>query len=161
MRTDNSNKHRIIELIPDIRRYAFSLTGLKDHADDLLQKTVEKLLGKTIPTPPEDRYWAMRVCRNAWIDELRSQSTYSRLTEDFKQSQSDWHDGEASMINEITTDETVQAVRALEPELRETLSLVTIQGLSYADTAKFLDIPIGTVMSRISRARKLLVTKLY
>ena len=160
MSSNNSNKHRIVELIPDIRRYAFSLTGLRDHADDLLQKTVEKLLGKPMPPPPEDRYWVMRVCRNAWIDDIRNQSTNNRLHEDLKTNHSDWHDGEASMINEITTDETLKAVRSLEPELRDTLSLVTIQGLSYADTAKFLDIPIGTVMSRISRARKLLTNKL-
>jgi RNA polymerase sigma factor (sigma-70 family) len=150
----NQQHHQVVSLIPDIRRYAYSLTGLRDQADDLLQKTLEKLLGNKLPEPPQDKFWALRVCRNAWVDELRRESTGQRLEDSVAANQSTHYDGETAMINKLTSQEVLGAMQKLDPDLRDTLSLVTLEGFSYADTANFLDIPIGTVMSRVARARK-------
>lgn len=151
---NKNQQQQVVSLIPHIRRYAFSLTGLRDQADDLLQKTLEKLLGKPLPEPPGDRFWALRVCRNAWVDDLRRESSGQRFVETVAVDMAADFDGEKAVINEISSEQVLLAMDTLEPDLRDTLALVTIEGLSYADTASFLDIPVGTVMSRVSRARK-------
>jgi RNA polymerase sigma-70 factor (ECF subfamily) len=69
-------------------------------------------------------------------------------------------DGERNIISELTFNEVITTMKTLPEDLLATISLVTIEGLSYAEVASILEIPIGTVMSRVSRARHILVDKL-
>ena len=65
-------KEEITELLPRLRRFAYSLTGSLSDADDLLQNTVERLLTRDMPDDADLTKWAFRVCRNVWIDECRA-----------------------------------------------------------------------------------------
>jgi len=149
-------RDNLLKILPDLRRFAFALTGSKHDADDLLQATVEKLLS-TAKSPMDNialRKWAFRVCRNQWIDEVRKQKV--RLADDIDNTElpTDKIDNERRLLSRITLDEVNSAMNQLPEKQRIALAMVALGGLSYAEISEALDVPIGTVMSRISRARK-------
>lgn len=136
-----------------LRRFCYSLTGNAADADDLLQTTVEKLLNKGMPEEAHAAKWSYRVCKNVWIDELRSREVRQRypstvVDEDVAHSTDVVAEGEQAIAA------VSEALNRLVPEQRLALSLVAIEGKSYAEAAEILDVPVGTVMSRIARARK-------
>jgi RNA polymerase sigma-70 factor (ECF subfamily) len=146
-------RRELIELLPRLRRFAHALTGARHDADDLVQATVERLLGKGVPADAALDKWAFRVCRNAWVDEIRSRRTRSAVSLDDAPEVEEAVDGERVVIGKMTLAEVARALDALPEEQRAALALVVLEGCSYAETAEALDIPIGTVMSRIARAR--------
>lgn len=140
-----------------LRKFCLSLTGKAADADDLLQATVERVLAKGMPDDAHPAKWAYRVCKNAWIDELRSRDVrqkYPHLVVD---------ESEVSPSAEQTAggEREIAAVSAALEELstdqRLALTLVAIDGKTYAEAAEILEVPVGTIMSRIARARKHLV----
>ena len=147
------NKESWVTLAPQVRRYAFALTRNPADADDLLQTTLERLLSRDVPEDAELTKWAFRVCRNVWIDEIRSRRVRREAVPEL----------EAAPQPEVSTEEAVMArinlkraqagIDALPEEQREVLALVAIAGMAYRDAAEALSIPIGTVMSRLARAR--------
>ena len=140
-------KEEVTELVPSLRKFAFSLTGNIHDADDLLQNTIEKLLTKPLPQDATLMAWAFRVCRNLWIDEYRAQKVRTSA-----QAKDEAHLDEA-LSGGITLKQVSKAMGELPPEQRETLSLIAIQGMSYADASEVLEVPAGTIMSRLARAR--------
>ncbi|WP_418258118.1 RNA polymerase sigma factor [Haliea sp. E17] len=142
-----------------LRRFCYSLTGNNADADDLLQATVERILQKGMPGDANPMKWSYRVCRNVWIDELRSREVRARYPETVDES-------EASLATEAIaeSEREVAAVSAalaqLPEEQRLALTLVTIDGKTYAEAAAILNVPTGTIMSRIARARKQLLQTL-
>jgi RNA polymerase sigma-70 factor (ECF subfamily) len=154
MARDRTVLHReLVGLAPQVRRYAYALTRNPADADDLLQATLERVLSKSMPEDAELAKWTYRVCRNVWIDEIRSRKVRRDAAPEI----------EASSHSEPSTEQTVAARMALQraqagieklPEdQREVLAMVAIAGLAYRDAAEALAIPIGTVMSRLARAR--------
>ena len=143
----------LMGVLPDIRRFAFSLTGRRADADDLLQSTVERILEKGAPEDADMKRWSYRVAKNIWIDEIRSRRVRSSAVSEGKIEMEDRLDGERVVLGSISLSEVNRAMERLPDDQRAALSLVAVEGLSYADAAKALDAPIGTVMSRISRAR--------
>ncbi|MES2606763.1 MAG: sigma-70 family RNA polymerase sigma factor [Pseudomonadota bacterium] len=147
-------KEQLLNLLPALRRFACSLTNSVADADDLLQNTVERLLNKGVPDDVELAKWAFTVCRNLWIDECRSRKVRSSVEWD-----PDQHDalltteGEKDMVLKIEIDQIGQAMQQLPEEQHLVLSMVAVQGLSYKEVAAALKLPIGTVMSRLARAR--------
>ena len=147
-------------IIPMLRRFAYSLTGSKDDADDLVQATFEKILTKGIPENIEVLKWAFKVCRNVWIDEYRAQKVRQKATQapelQEKQidSQSTPHEAREHIIK------VNAAMKTLPDDQRSILSLVALKGMSYKDVAAISGIPVGTVMSRLSRARTSLLEML-
>jgi RNA polymerase sigma factor (sigma-70 family) len=140
-----------------LRKFCLSLTGKAADADDLLQATVERVLAKGMPDDAHPAKWAYRVCKNAWIDELRSRNVrqkYPHLVVD---------ETEVSPSAEQTAggEREIAAVSAalekLSTDQRLALTLVAIDGKTYAEAAEILEVPVGTIMSRIARARKHLV----
>ena len=140
-----------------LRKFCLSLTGKAADADDLLQTTVERVLAKGMPDDAHPAKWAYRVCKNAWIDELRSRDVrqkYPHLVVD---------ETEVSPSAEHTAggEREIAAVSAalekLSTDQRLALTLVAIDGKTYAEAAEILEVPVGTIMSRIARARKHLV----
>ncbi len=105
---------------------------------------------------PEDAHagkWSYRVCKNVWIDELRSRDVRQRypasqVDEDVSHSTEDVAEGE----REIAA--VSAALEQLPAEQRLALSLVAIEGKTYAEAAEIMEVPVGTIMSRIARARK-------
>ena len=143
-----------------LKRFCLSLTGSDADADDLLQGTVERLLERGIPSDAHTARWAYRVCKNLWIDELRSREVRTRHVNNVVQA------GEALEISpsaevQSAGEQSLAAVNAalakLPEEQRMALTLVAVEGKSYAEAAEILDVPIGTIMSRIARARKQLL----
>lgn len=144
--------HLIIEQIPGLRRYARALTGgQKENADDLVQDTLERAYVKwhLFRLGSDLRPWLFSIMHNVFVNDRRL------LKYRAKQDLTDGEEGSipGTQFNHVQVCEILTAVGKLSPELREVLVLVTVETFSYAETAKILAIPIGTVMSRLARAR--------
>jgi RNA polymerase sigma factor (sigma-70 family) len=142
-----------LQLLPGLRRFARSLTGSTYDADDLVQGTVERVLARGLPEQTELRRWTFRVCRNLWIDELRGRSVRSRHVVDSDQVDPESIGRDPGNVERRALEEAMRAMQRLPIEQREVLAMVAIEGMTYRETASVLDIPEGTVMSRLSRAR--------
>ena len=145
--------HLIVGQIPGLRRYARALTGgKKENADDLVQDTLERAYVKwhLFKLGTDLRPWLFSIMHNVFVNEMRllkHRVTMSSIDDELMKAMP------ATQLEHVQVHETLAAVGRLAPELREVLILVTIETFSYAETAKVLDIPLGTVMSRLSRAR--------
>jgi RNA polymerase sigma factor (sigma-70 family) len=147
-------KRQLEKVIPMLRRFAYSLTGNHHDADDLLQSTVERILTKKLPDNVDLTKWAFRVCRNLWIDHYRSQKVRQDAIQKPELQQFDIVDGDKVMTNQLTVEQVQKALEQLPEEQKSILTLIAVEDLSYKEVAAMLDIPVGTVMSRLSRARK-------
>jgi RNA polymerase sigma-70 factor (ECF subfamily) len=143
----------IIEQIPGLRRYARALTGgKKENADDLVQDTLERAYAKwhLFRLGTDLRPWLFSIMHNVFVNEMRllkNRVLIGSIDDERIGIQS------ATQLDHVLVRETLAAVGRLTPALREVLILVTIETFSYVETAKILDIPLGTVMSRLARAR--------
>lgn len=137
--------------------YALSLTGNRDAAQDLVQDCAVKALSTTA-VPVADgalRAWLFRILRNAWIDRHRGDrlELVAEPPEPLRDGSEYWsHD--ARLISSIAVR---QAMERLPASYRDIIALVDLGGFAYAEAADILDVPIGTVMSRLSRARQALL----
>ena len=155
MNTDALRKG-LVELLPRLRRYAYALTGAPADADDLVQSCVERILTKGVPPEVVLDRWTFRVCKNIWIDEYRALQRQKAYVE---QTGID-HDeptGDEVMMSRAAITEVNKAMEQLSDDQRAALSLVALEGFTYAEAAETLEVPIGTIMSRIARARKTLI----
>jgi RNA polymerase sigma factor (sigma-70 family) len=150
-------KGLLLENLEALRRFSFSLTGNAADGDDLAQGTIELLLRKGVPSDAPFLPWMFRVCKNHWIDHLRTRSRTQTATADELEGHEDMQGGEADAIHRVEMGEIERAVGRLDEDQRLVLGLVSVQGFSYREAAEILEIPIGTVMSRLSRARKRLI----
>ena len=138
-------------LLSPLRRFCFSLTGNQADADDLLQSTVEKLLKHAVPADAVLESWAFRICRNLWIDEYRSRKVrlaYASAQAEQVSSQSCEQQEQQMSLYLIE-----EAMMQLAAEHQEVLALIAIEGMSYKKAAETLNVPVGTIMSRLARAR--------
>lgn len=146
-------RDQLMELLPALRRFAWSLTHSVHDADDLLQATVERLLSKGVPDDVDVAKWAFTVCRNLWIDEYRSRKVRQTVDVDPDLSDAGQVDGETDIHAQMELQQVMKAMKQLPEDQQIVLSMVSIQGLSYQNVAEAMDIPVGTVMSRVARAR--------
>ncbi|MCF2949393.1 RNA polymerase sigma factor [Paraglaciecola aquimarina] len=146
-------------LIPTLRRFAYSLTGSTADADDLVQTTMERILDKGIPAEIEITKWAFKVCRNVWIDEYRARKTRLAAVEKPELQQIHNVEDESQRESKEKLKQVHLAMDNLPSDQRSILSMVALQGMSYKDVSSILKIPVGTVMSRLSRARTTLLDK--
>ena len=139
--------------IPRLRRYARALTGERTRADDLVQDTLERALIKLhLWQPGSDmRAWLFTLMHNVFINQLRAQSARSTVELDdeaaqvaVRPTQTDW----------LEVRDLQAALLRLPEEQREVLLLVGLEQMTYEESAGVLGIPVGTVMSRLSRARE-------
>lgn len=146
---------RIIALLPRLRRFALTLTRHPDDGDDLVQLSVERALSRLNRWNEGTRLdsWMFKIMQNLWIDELRSRRSRGQVDPDFDLDVLAGSDGRDVMDQRLTLQDTIAALMALPEEQRAVMLLVAVEGFSYRDAAEVLEVPIGTVMSRISRAR--------
>lgn len=147
-----SSHAAIIAEIPRLRRYARALTGRADSADDLVQDTLERALGKWHfwRRGSELRPWLFSIMHNLYIDGLRRDSRLEYCaTEDLPLPEQ-----RAAQADGIELRDLDRALAQLPREQREVLLLVALEELSYAEVARALGIPPGTVMSRLARGRE-------
>lgn len=146
-------KHPVVEQIPSLRRYARALTGGRvEDADDLVQDTLERAHAKwhLWRAGSELRPWLFSIMHNLFVNQVRSSANRQTFTslDDAAEIGTP-----ARQEGRVEAQDVVACVGRLAPELREVLVLVSVEDLTYAEAAKALDIPIGTVMSRLARAR--------
>ena len=149
----------LIELLPELRRFAYSLTCDRDAADDLTQSALERALTKASAWDSSRplKFWVFRIARNLWLDQLRAEKVRGN-TEDIDDEGVDIADDRlAAMHTTQELREVTAKMRELPEDQRAVLALVAVEGYSYKEAAELLDIPVGTVMSRLSRARKTLI----
>ncbi len=154
-----NRQQELVEVLPNIRRFAMSLTGSLADADDLLQSTVERLLTRGVPDDAGMLQWGLRVCKNLWIDELRSQKVRRDASTEPAVVGEQVVDGERQLHGEMTLQEVQDVLHSMSDEHRSVLELVAVEGFSYKEAAAALDVPVGTVMSRLARARATLLDR--
>lgn len=145
-------------LLPELRAYAFSICERRDDAEDLVQDSVARAL--TAERQPETleqfRPWMFRVIRNLHYDELRK----IRVRREYLAHEKRLYD-ENPGIPDRSGDILVRlAFEGLPPDTREVLFLIDIMGLKYKEASLIMNVPQGTVMSRISRARRALLERI-
>nr|WP_205648655.1 RNA polymerase sigma factor [Acuticoccus kandeliae] len=144
----------LIASLPTLRRFALSLSRQPDIADDLVQSACERALVNAASFTPGTRFdaWMFRIVRNLWIDRIRRTKTQAAAPIEEGEAVMGT-DGEAVAISRLELSDTGRAILMLPEEQREVLTLVCVEGLSYAEAAAVIEAPIGTVMSRLARAR--------
>ena len=142
------------ELIPRLRRFALSLTRHASNADDLVQNCLERALGSVADKRPDGdlRAWLFTILYRQFVDNHRRSRRYARMLEFF----TGRDDTQPSTERTVLAQSTLEAFDQLATEQRALLLWVSVEGLSYTQVAEILDVPIGTVMSRLSRARNAL-----
>lgn len=145
----------LVALLPRLRRYAISLARSRDMADELVQATCERALLNRNKFQEGTRLdaWTMRILRNLWTDRLRQPAMREKHVELEDAYYLVGEDGEAMNETRLRLKEVAKAVGALPESQREVLLLVCVEDYSYRETSEILSIPIGTVMSRLARAR--------
>ncbi|BFO08941.1 sigma-70 family RNA polymerase sigma factor [Serratia rubidaea] len=143
------------EQIPRLRRFALWLTRDVHQADDLVQATLERALAKwaTRRQQASLKSWLFTILYREFLAEKRRAKRYWGLLNRMK---SDDNPAWPSAEQEMATQSMLEAFGRLPEEQRSLLILIVIEGLSYQEVADMMDIPIGTVMSRLSRARQAL-----
>lgn len=156
MEMNQSVESRLIAFLPNLRRFAISLCRSTDRADDLVQAACERALANADRFEPGTRFdaWMFRIIRNLWIDQVRRSNTAGPQEDVSERSDLIGLDGERAIEARLTLGSVSQAIMALPDDQREVLMLVCVEDFSYKDAAEALEIPIGTVMSRLARARR-------
>lgn len=146
----------LIAALPRLRRYAISLSRVGDVADELVQGACERALASAASLDDEMRFdaWMFRIVRNLWYDRLRRLRSRGEELDVTTRDDLVVVEGEAVPERRMLLRKASEAIDRLPEDQRELLLLVCVEGLSYRDAADVLDLPIGTVMSRLARARK-------
>ncbi|CAB3930563.1 RNA polymerase sigma factor [Achromobacter insolitus] len=143
----------ILACIPSLRRYARGLTGDPHRADDLVQDTLERAWSRYSrwQRRGELRAWMFGIMHNHFIDGVRASSRRAEQT-----ALGELPDApvRATQTDHLEVRDLDRCLQALPAEQREVLLLICVEDMSYQETARILDVPMGTVMSRLSRARE-------
>jgi RNA polymerase sigma-70 factor (ECF subfamily) len=153
-------RRELVELLPRLRRFASVLTRSHQDGQDLVQTAVERALRHAESWEPGTRLdsWVYRIMQNLWRDELRA---HRRRAESLDAaSEVVGVDGRDATTRHLQALEARAALNDLPEEQRSVIALVVLEGMSYQETAKVLEIPVGTVMSRLARARARLASRL-
>jgi RNA polymerase sigma-70 factor, ECF subfamily len=145
---------QLIAVLPRLRRFAAGLTRSASEADDLVQAACERALAREHQFQEGTRFdsWMFRIVQTIWIDQLRARDVRKEdgdIAEDRLGSDEPVRRVEAR----LALSEVRRAVSQLPPDQRMTLMLVTVEGLSYKQAADVTGVPVGTIMSRLARAR--------
>ncbi|MCI0473982.1 MAG: sigma-70 family RNA polymerase sigma factor [Ignavibacteria bacterium] len=152
--------------------YAYKMTGNSDDADDLLQETYLRAYRffHKFERGTNCKAWLFRIMKNLFINNYRKnqktpgQVDYDEIEnfyESIKSERLDTGDLQEKVFNNLLDDDVTKALNSLQDDFKTVIILCDIEGLSYEEIADFVQCPIGTVRSRLHRARKLLAQKLY
>ena len=153
-------RERLVILIPRLRSLARGLTGSRGDADDLVQATCERAIKRWRQWSGEGRLegWLFRMMRNLWHDGLRARKA-DRLDANTPSDELIGQNGASTQIGSVELDEVRREIARLPVDQQMALMLVCVEGFTYEEAAGLLDIPVGTVRSRLSRARQALIER--
>jgi RNA polymerase sigma factor (sigma-70 family) len=142
---------RLVDLIPRLRRYARALVGDRTTADDLVQDTLERAWAKLhlYRRGTDLRAWLFTVMHNVHVNRIRATRATDPLEDEMPELAQPQREPDALLMRDLD-----RAIARLPADQRAVLLLVTLEEMSYEEVARTLGIPIGTVMSRLSRARE-------
>ena len=138
--------------IPRLRRYALALLRDRGQADDLVQDTLERALRKInlFHRGTDLRAWLFAIMHNVYVNQVRTSVNRRALAPETASEEP----AQATVDDSATMRDLSNALERLAPEQREVILLVGLEQLSYEETARVLEVPIGTVMSRLARGRE-------
>ena len=150
----------LVAEIPPLRRYGRSLTGSRAAADDLVQDTLERAIQKFHLFEPGTklRLWLFTIMRNIFLDHYRKTRKVGMVSIDVSDFQSEHRP--ADQLDKLVHRDLVAQMARLKPEYHELLVLVGVEGLSYEQAAATTGVPLGTVRSRLFRARNMLLRRI-
>jgi RNA polymerase sigma-70 factor (ECF subfamily) len=142
-------------LLPRLRRFARALAGDPTEGDDLVQAALERALKALDQWRPGTRLdsWIFRIMKNAWIDEIRARAARGKVLAPEDAGDEIAIDGAGAMETRLEARAVQRVVSTLPEEQRVAVALVLVEGLSYREAADTLEIPIGTLTSRLARGR--------
>lgn len=148
-------RRQVIELLPRLRRFGRTIARNPHDADDLVQIAVERALLRYEQWQPESRFdsWMFGIMRNAWIDEVRARGRRSQV---FAPEEAGENVADAAAESQVRALSVQDAMASLPEEQRMAVALVLVEGLSYKEAADVLEVPMGTVTSRLARGREAL-----
>jgi len=146
------------EMLPRLWAFALRISGDQHDAEDLVQRACVRALERAHQLRPDTAplSWMFSIVHSTWINELRARSVRNR-------SSMDWDDDFLETVadpaartpeEDVMNQQIVSAVQRLPEAQRVVMLLVAVEGLSYNEAAEALNVPIGTIMSRLSRARQ-------
>ncbi|AOH84601.1 RNA polymerase subunit sigma-70 [Sphingomonas panacis] len=152
----------LIGLLPRLRRFARSLAFAPADADDLCQATIERALKSRDQWQPGTRLdsWMYRIMRNAWIDTARATRRRGETFVAAEAGESVGDAGDRAIEARVELGNVGRAMAMLPPDQREAVALVLVEGLAYKEAAMVLEIPMGTLTSRLVRGREALMRTL-
>jgi len=155
-------ERELLTLVPRLRRFARALTRDSADADDLTQAALERALKGRGQWQPGTRLdaWMMRIMRNCWIDEARRRARSGRTFASEEAGEWIGSDDHVRIEQRLELQDVDRAMGTLPAEQREVIALVLVEGLAYREAANLLEIPIGTLTSRLTRGRQALARML-
>jgi RNA polymerase sigma-70 factor (ECF subfamily) len=152
---------QLIAVLPRMRRFARGLTGSASEADDLVQAACERALAREHQFQEGTRFdsWMFRIVQTIWIDQVRSQNV-RKEDGDVPEQRLGTDESVRRVEARLALAEVRRAIDRLPTDQRATLMLVTVEGLTYKEAAEVAGVPVGTIMSRLARARIALQTQL-
>jgi RNA polymerase sigma-70 factor, ECF subfamily len=149
----------LVALLPRLRRFARTLARNVHDADDLVQVALERALARQAQLEPDAPLaaWVFGILRNAWIDEGRARGRRARLFEPAQSGEDVRDSAQGEPADALAVQD---ALARLPEEQRSAVALVLIEGLSYKEAAHIMQVPIGTLTSRLARAREALQAQL-
>jgi RNA polymerase sigma-70 factor, ECF subfamily len=167
MMVDDEVQRQLPQLLPRLWRFALRLTRNVADAEDLMQRSCLRALERRAQWRPENALlsWLFAITHSIWMNELRAvqrrregslfASSGEQFMSDVEPSEREFADVDQSTDPEqrLLCKQIVEAVDGLNDAQRVVMLMVAVEGFSYRETAELLDVPIGTVMSRLARAR--------
>src|SRR6476646_6527776 len=155
----SSFESQLAELLPRLRRFAHALSHNPADADDLTQAMIERALRSKEQWQPGTRLdsWCYRIMRNLWIDTARARSRRSAREAPEEEGLSVGEDPRDAMDAAVDLKRVMDAMGRLPDEQREIVALILVEGFGYREVSEMLDLPIGTVSSRLVRGRTALL----
>ena len=152
---DQAFSHQLVALLPRLRRFARGLTHGSEEGDDLVQAACERALARHDQFEPGTRLdsWMYRIVQNIWLDSRRRQKNEAVSLDPADLAQHAAPAAANAAEDGLYLAQVREAIATLPEEQRTVLMLVTVEGVAYKDAADILELPLGTVMSRLSRAR--------
>ena len=159
---DQTVRQELLAMLPRLRRFAYGLTGSADSGDDLVQSACERALTRLHQWQPGTRLdsWMFRIMKNLWLDDTRAGWRREVVTSSEVLEAVRGGDAEAESAVRLELGAVLDHISRLPDAQRTVLLLVSVEGLSYKEAAAILEVPIGTVMSRLFRARQRLAAQL-